>query len=48
MCLSQYRNWISNFICRDLFVFFDLRLEVVLRFCVDIVDNHCLNFSSQF
>ena len=42
--LFQARAWISNIICRGLFMFNDLRWEVTVRF-VDIggiVDRHCL------
>ena len=45
-CLSQDRIWISNAICRGLFVFNCLRWKVVIHFVnIDgIVDHHRLNF----
>jgi hypothetical protein len=46
LCLSQTRNWISNIICRVLFVFNETSWEVIVRF-VDIgviVDHKCLKF----
>ena len=44
-CLSQTRTWISNAICHGLFVFNDLRWQMVVHF-VDNggVDHHCLIF----
>ena len=43
VCLSQARTWISNVICRGLFLvqWVELRWEVIVRL-VD-VDHHCLN-----
>jgi hypothetical protein len=40
----QARVWISNIICRGLFMFNNLRWEVIVRFVdiVRIVDRHCL------
>ena len=44
LCLSQTRNWIFNYICRDLFcVFSELRREVRFVDTGGIIDHHCLN-----
>jgi hypothetical protein len=46
LCLSQARTWISIIIRHGLFMFNDLRWELIVYFVNigGIVDHHCLNF----
>jgi hypothetical protein len=50
LCPTIARHWISNATWRGLFVFNDLRWEIVV--CFDdigrMVDHHCLSFFSSF
>ena len=49
LCQDKARKWISNVICRGIFVFSELNLAFGVPF-VDsdvIVDHHCLHLSSH-